>query len=777
VVTFISALSLKILKVFELIHHIRFVLCYDMLRIGCGGLVMKEKLQLFGLLCCFLVMFCPAASLQAWAATSSPMVCDNMSVGLQSKSALVPTDSGYVRVFYGYNQINVEYLDDAFALQSSKTIEMELEIWGGYYAGEDGYNYIVEGQNNTDEDDTAEVIRVIKYDANWNRIGAATITGRPTTNSVSSGKVRIPFDSAGIDMTELDGKLYIVTGHQAYVDSTYGQGHQGYLMIQVDEETMTGAIVDNDVTHSFAQYIKQDSSGLFVLEQSEGYRCARLSKYEKDSLVEADTLENGYFPQTYDKTSVSIFPYGGTRVSAWAVSCYASVDGMELSADNVLTIGTSIDQSQYENVTNDTSHNLYLTVTPKDGMTKKAATVTWLTDFNGDGKTFLGAKLTKINDNRFLISWEEMDSNQTPSDENDVLSISVLHYLFVDGQGKTVSKEFTAAAPVTDCHPIVKGDKIVYYASNALMVNFYTIDAQTGAFEKKMYRILGNQATWNMSGNTLTISGTGAIKISTTASYRNAVSSVQKITRKLSGGENKWKPIMDKIKKIVIKSGITSIPDQAFASFSSLENVVIENGLESIGEKVFWKCENLKTVTIPDSVTTIGKDILWNGYFWYSDNSHVVTASIIANSGSYAESYAVENGITYSTGKTGSSSNSASGSGETTEKNPSTSVSGTIRTFIGKVGALRVTSPKKKTIKVTWKKVSNATGYQIQYARNAKFTKSLKTITIKNNTTTSKKIANLIKGKKYYVKVRACRKTSKATYSGAWSKSKSVKCK
>jgi thiamine biosynthesis protein ThiC len=78
---------------------------------------------------------------------------------------------------------------------------------------------------------------------------------------------------------------------------------------------------------------------------------------------------------------------------------------------------------------------------------------------------------------------------------------------------------------------------------------------------------------------------------------------------------------------------------------------------------------------------------------------------------------------------------------------------------------------------VTWKKVSDATGYQIQYARNGKFTKSLKTINIKKNTTTSKKIAKLTRGKKYYVRVRAYRKTSKATYYGAWSRTKSVKCK
>jgi hypothetical protein len=308
------------------------------------------------------------------------------------------------------------------------------------------------------------------------------------------------------------------------------------------------------------------------------------------------------------------------------------------------------------------------------------------------------------------------------------------------------------------------------------MVNFYTIDAQTGAFDKTMYRILGDEVTWDMSGDTLTISGTGAITISTTASYRSPVSTVKLGIRKLSGAGSKWKPIMDNIKKIVIKSGITSIPDQTFAGFSSVEEVVIEDGLESIGEKVFWQCVNLKTVTIPDSVTSIGKDILWNGYFWNSDNSHVVTASIIANSGSYAESYAVENGITCSTGKTSSSSKDSDSDSKTTTKKKTTTTSRTTSTSVGKVVSLRVTSPKKKTIKVTWTKVSDATGYQIQYARNASFTKKLNLITIRKNTNLQK-ITKLAKGKKYYVMIRAYKTVKGKTYYGSWSEKKSVKCK
>jgi hypothetical protein len=154
-----------------------------------------------------------------------------------------------------------------------------------------------------------------------------------------------------------------------------------------------------------------------------------------------------------------------------------------------------------------------------------------------------------------------------------------------------------------------------------------------------------------------------------------------------------------------------------------------------------------------------------------------VTASIIANSGSYAESYAVENGITCSTGKTSSSSkDSGSDSKGTTKKKTTTTTSGTTSTSVGRVTSLRVTSPKKKTIQVTWKKVSDATGYQIQYARNAKFTKELNLITIRKNTN-SRKIVKLAKGKKYYVMIRAYKTVRGKTYYSSWSKKTSVKCK
>lgn len=98
---------------------------------------------------------------------------------------------------------------------------------------------------------------------------------------------------------------------------------------------------------------------------------------------------------------------------------------------------------------------------------------------------------------------------------------------------------------------------------------------------------------------------------------------------------------------------------------------------------------------------------------------------------------------------------------------------------------LRATRPGKQTIKslktqkgkklkVSWKKDSKANGYQIQYSTDKKFRKSVKSITISKNKTTSKTISNLKKGKQYYVRVRSysINPGTGAKLYGTWSNTK-----
>lgn len=83
----------------------------------------------------------------------------------------------------------------------------------------------------------------------------------------------------------------------------------------------------------------------------------------------------------------------------------------------------------------------------------------------------------------------------------------------------------------------------------------------------------------------------------------------------------------------------------------------------------------------------------------------------------------------------------------------------------------------KKKLTINWKKISKATGYQIQVATDKKFTKNKKTVNISKNKTISTTIKKLKAKKKYYVRVRTYRKVAgKKVYSG-WSSVKNVKTK
>ena len=83
---------------------------------------------------------------------------------------------------------------------------------------------------------------------------------------------------------------------------------------------------------------------------------------------------------------------------------------------------------------------------------------------------------------------------------------------------------------------------------------------------------------------------------------------------------------------------------------------------------------------------------------------------------------------------------------------------------------------KSKAFFVDWAQKGSATGYEIQYATNSKFT-SAKKVTITNNKTDKATVSKLSGKKKYYVRVRSYTTVKGTKYYGAWSASKSVTTK
>jgi len=96
----------------------------------------------------------------------------------------------------------------------------------------------------------------------------------------------------------------------------------------------------------------------------------------------------------------------------------------------------------------------------------------------------------------------------------------------------------------------------------------------------------------------------------------------------------------ESLTRISLPDSVTSIGAESFSFCSSLTQISIPEGVTSIGNRAFYRCSSLTQTSIPASVTSIGD------YAFIGCPDSLV---IITPSGSYAERYARENGITTST--------------------------------------------------------------------------------------------------------------------------------
>lgn len=89
--------------------------------------------------------------------------------------------------------------------------------------------------------------------------------------------------------------------------------------------------------------------------------------------------------------------------------------------------------------------------------------------------------------------------------------------------------------------------------------------------------------------------------------------------------------------KITLGNGLTAIPNYAFNKCYDLEEIVVPYKVESIGKGAFNECASLTKITIPSATKSIASDAF----------SYPGSITIYGKAGSYAETYAKENDITF----------------------------------------------------------------------------------------------------------------------------------
>ena len=174
----------------------------------------------------------------------------------------------------------VEIYDADGKLVWTKTLPMELSRFGGFYAGTD-YNFFVFGEDNTDQDDNAEVVRVVRYTKNWHRIDAASLLGN---------SVRQPFVFGSLRMTQCGDVLYIHTSRNMYAGED-GRSHQSNFSVNVHIPTMSALRESRGyASHSFNQFVITDDKNVVRLDHGDAYpRALVLTRL----IGEAGTLSRG----------------------------------------------------------------------------------------------------------------------------------------------------------------------------------------------------------------------------------------------------------------------------------------------------------------------------------------------------------------------------------------------------------------------------------------------------------------------------------------------------
>ena len=363
------------------------------------------------------------------------------------RSYLTYENGTYMRVQAGAdaNGYVVEYFDSSFTITGRKIVPQELPLFGGFYEMNGNY-YILSGQTNKNESDSVEVYRITKYTKDWNRVASCGLYGENTT---------VPFDAGSARMAAYGDYLMIRTSHEMYKSKKDGYNHQANVTIQVDTSAMK--ITDSYtkvmnvsfgyVSHSFNQFIQMENGKIVAVDHGDAHpRSIVLVRYP--SVV----TSNGFtdFFSTCKATDIMAFEgKSGDNYTG------ATVGGFEISDTAYLTAGSvDIDSTAKYSAGQD----IFVGVVSKS---TDAVKVNKITNYTAGQGTTDTPQFVKIGTNSYMLLWHRGSS---------------VYYTKIDGNGNQVGAIYSLAGDLSDCVPVLAGDKLVWYTWKNEILQFYQIN-------------------------------------------------------------------------------------------------------------------------------------------------------------------------------------------------------------------------------------------------------------------------------------------------------------
>ena len=366
------------------------------------------------------------------------------------RSYLTYENGTYMRVQAGAdaNGYVVEYFDSSFTITGRKIVPQELPLFGGFYEMNGNY-YILSGQTNKNESDSVEVYRITKYTKDWNRVASCGLYGANTT---------VPFDAGSARMAAYGDYLMIRTSHEMYKSKKDGYNHQANVTIQVDTSAMK--ITDSYtkvmnvsfgyVSHSFNQFIQMENGKIVAVDHGDAHpRSIVLVRYP--SVVTSSGFTRGISYSSACKAT-DIVAFEGTKGANYTG---ATVGGFEISDTAYLTAGSvDIDSTAKYSAGQD----IFVGVVSKS---TDAVKVNKITNYTAGQGTTDTPQFVKIGTNSYMLLWHRGSS---------------VYYTKIDGNGNQVGAIYSLAGDLSDCVPVLAGDKLVWYTWKNEILQFYQIN-------------------------------------------------------------------------------------------------------------------------------------------------------------------------------------------------------------------------------------------------------------------------------------------------------------
>ena len=364
------------------------------------------------------------------------------------------------------SRVSIKKYDSQGNLLELKELPYQGEKFGGFYRGEE-YNYLIFGNNNEEKNDSKEVVRIVKFDREFNELGSLSVNGAYTV---------YPFDAGSLRCAEIGQTILVHTSRERY------DGHQSQLTIAFNEATLSllnaddlDAFQRNHVSHDFNEFAMADGNEFIVVDHGDAYpRSIRVSWLRTEALE----LEKRYTGEggLYNIINRALFsPSKAKEILSIPGEIGANQTGVSigsaLNTANKVLVG--VNRIDYSKATGFDSFD----ITDKDldkrdvvlySLDKNTLEMTEnkYTDYTLDKNiTYTAPKMVRLDETRIMLIWNKLNIK---SDE------SVLQYMIVDENGNKLSEIKTLEnMKIADEAPVLYKGKVVWseYKKGRLILN------------------------------------------------------------------------------------------------------------------------------------------------------------------------------------------------------------------------------------------------------------------------------------------------------------------